>query len=324
MAAAVAAAVAAVVAVAAAGAAAVAVEPDRVGIGWRRPLAAAIFAALDAIDVIEVIAETCEAVGAPERRSLRALGREVPLLLHGVSLGPASVSPVDEHRLDGIARVIGTIEPRTWSEHLSFVRSGGHEIGHLAAPPRNAATVDGALRNLGRITEVVGMHPALENIATLLQPPASSLDEPEWVAAIAAGAGAPLLLDLHNLYANAVNFGHEPRRYLERFPLQRVELVHISGGVWTPTPDGWGGRPAARLLDDHLHDVPDPVFELLEVVAAAVPGPLTVILERDGHFPPMPVLLGQLRRARSALAAGRCRAPRLPQRREAGLALRAT
>lgn len=34
---------------------------------------------------------------------------------------------------------------------------------------------------------------------------------------------------------------------------------------------------------------------------------LTVILERDGTYPPMPVLLAQLNRARTALAAGRRR-----------------
>jgi hypothetical protein len=38
--------------------------------------------------------------------------------------------------------------------------------------------------------------------------------------------------------------------------------------------------------------------------------PLTVILERDGRFPPMRDLLWQLDRARAALATGRLRAQR--------------
>ena len=285
-----------------------AVDRDRVGMGWRQPLAAGIFAHLDAIDVVEVIAENCVRSRLRERRSLRALGREVPLLVHGVGLGPASVSAVDERRLGDIARVVAALEPCAWSEHLSFVRSGGYEIGHLAAPPRNAATVAGAARNLRRLRQVVGMPPAVENIATLMAPPASSLEEPDWVAAIAAAAGTPLLLDLHNLYANAVNFGHEPLDYLLRFPLPQVTIVHISGGVHIDAAALAGEPPVARLLDDHLHDVPDAVFHLLEVLAARCPQPLTVILERDGRFPAMGVLMEQLRRARSALAAGRARA----------------
>lgn len=303
---------------------AVAADRDRFGIGWRQPLAAGIFSNLDSIDVIEVIAENCVHARLRERRSLRALGREVPLLVHGVGLGPASVSAVDEHRLGDIARAVAALEPSAWSEHLSFVRSGGHEIGHLAAPPRNAATVHGAGHNLHRLRQVVGMAPAVENIATLMAPPASSMDEPEWVAAIAAAAGAPLLLDLHNLYANAVNFGHEPLAYLTRFPLQRVAIVHISGGVQIDVAAAPAEPRIARLLDDHLHDVPDPVYQLLEALGERCPHPLTVVLERDGRYPAMGALIAQLRRARAALATGRVRGSRQPPQPVSKHALLAT
>jgi uncharacterized protein (UPF0276 family) len=61
------------------------------------------------------------------------------------------------------------------------------------------------------------------------------------------------------------------------------------------------------LLDDHLHDVPDPVYDLLAEVGARTPRALTVILERDGAFPLIDCLLHQLDRARQALARGRAR-----------------
>jgi uncharacterized protein (UPF0276 family) len=61
------------------------------------------------------------------------------------------------------------------------------------------------------------------------------------------------------------------------------------------------------LLDDHLHDVPDPVYDLLAEVGARTPRALTVILERDGDFPFFDCLLHQLGRARQALAQGRAR-----------------
>ena len=62
-----------------------------------------------------------------------------------------------------------------------------------------------------------------------------------------------------------------------------------------------------RLLDDHLHPVPEVVFSLLESVGAQAPHPLTVILERDGLFPPFEEILSELSRARASLAAGRAR-----------------
>lgn len=280
---------------------------DQVGLGWRAPLAAGIFTHLEAIDVVEVIADDYFRASGGLLRSMRALGREVPLVLHGVALGLASVTPVSDKRLDCVARVVNALEPAQWSEHLAFVRGGGYEIGHLAAPPRNPATIEGSVNNIARARVVVGEGPALENVATLVDPPDSSLSEPDWVAAILADTDSPGLLDLHNLYANAVNFGHDPAAYLLRFPLDRVRMVHISGGCWIGLDSSEYGLTARRLLDDHVHDVPEPVFAMLSTLGQCCPQPLTVILERDGHYPEFGHLLDQVKRARLALARGRRR-----------------
>lgn len=278
---------------------------DRVGLGWRDPLAASIYTHLDAVDVLELIADDYFFAAAPKLRSMRALGRDVPLVLHGVALGLASVTPIARKRLDRLAKVVNALEPDQWSEHLAFVRGGSYEIGHLAAPPRNFATVEGASNNIARVRAVVGADPALENVATLVDPPDSALAEPEWVSAVLAASASPALLDLHNLYANAVNFGHDPSEYLLRFPLDRVRMIHISGGHWIRLDASDYGLTARRLLDDHVHDVPEAVFAMLTVLGQCCPQPLTVILERDGRYPEFARLLEQVGRAREALAQGR-------------------
>ena len=51
--------------------------------------------------------------------------------------------------------------------------------------------------------------------------------------------------------------------------------------------------------------MPDAVYALLAELARRAPRPLTVILERDGDYPRMEILLAQLDRARAALAEGR-------------------
>lgn len=281
---------------------------DRVGLGWRLEIAAPIARRLYEIDLVEVIAENfADRRGAA---ALRALASEVPVVLHGVSLGLASAHPVDERRLARVARLAEAAQVPTWSEHLAFVRAGGCEIGHLAAPPRTAATIEGTLRNVARAKAVVGTAPALENIATLIDPPASTLGECEWIGEIARCADVALLLDLHNLYANALNFGVDPQAMLAALPLERVRMVHLSGGIWIGGHDGARGR----LLDDHLHDVPEPVFALLETLAASAPQALDVVIERDGRYPPFEELLAQVRAARAALARGRARAGCPPER----------
>lgn len=277
---------------------------DRVGLGWRGELAASILERLDEIDVLEVIAEDWMRVPRREQRALAALAETRPLVLHGVAMGLASSHPVEKARVDRMARLVEAVRPAHWSEHLAFVRAGGWEVGHLAAPPRTAATLEGAVRNVDLASRIVGSVPALENIATLIDPPASTLDEPAWTGAVLREAAAPMLLDLHNLYANARNFGMAPGRLLEAMPLERVTMVHLSGGRWLAP----AGKAVPRLLDDHLHDVPEEVFALLERLAEIAAQPLIVMLERDGNYPDFEALLAQLRRARAALAAGRRRA----------------
>jgi uncharacterized protein (UPF0276 family) len=215
-----------------------------------------------------------------------------------VGLGLASSFPVAQKRLDQLARVFDYLSPTVWSEHLAFVRAGNIEIGHLAAPPRTLATVEGALENLERIQRTVGSKPALENIATLISPPGSLMSEAEWSTQIALPGGCPLLIDLNNLYSNAINFGFDPITYLKSFPLHFVQLVHLSGGKWVNEPKGFYGK---RLLDDHVHDVPDAVFALLDVLARSVSQPLTVIIERDGEYPPFQHLLNEVNHAKAIL-----------------------
>jgi hypothetical protein len=277
---------------------------DRFGLGWRSELAAGILAHLDRIDLIEVIAD--DYFDAPRRdlRALQTLAAQVSMVLHGVSLGLASTVPVAPKRLDRMARLIEATGAESWSEHLAFVRGGDIEIGHLAAPPRSEASIEGACRNIDCAAHIIGCAPLVENIATLVAPPASQLDEAEWIERIVCGADVGLLLDLHNLYANAVNFGDDPHTFLRRLPLKRVTAVHLSGGRWINGPNG-----ARRLLDDHLHDVPEEVFALLRELGRLASQPLTVIIERDGRFPPITRLLEQIDTARAALAAGRDAAP---------------
>jgi uncharacterized protein (UPF0276 family) len=273
---------------------------DRVGLTWHPKLAAAILAARERIDVIEVIPEGTFLESRAAQRALRRLACDIPLTIHGVSLGLASTTAADERRLDRFARLIDYVRPECWSEHLAFVRAGGIELGHLAAPSRTAATIDATASNLHRAARIVGTYPLVENVATIIEPPGSALDERTWLTRLLSTTSADLLLDLHNLFANARNFGFDAADVLRSLPPERIRFVHLAGGAAVRA-----GTGEERWLDDHLHDVPDPVYELLEIVGERVPHPIDVVLERDGAFPPFNQLLAELDRARRALAAGR-------------------
>jgi uncharacterized protein (UPF0276 family) len=272
---------------------------DLFGLGWRPQLAAGIFDNMDRLDMVEVIADDLFDAPAKEVRAIRTLATQLPVVLHGIQLGLASSAGVDVKRLEKMARVVQQIRPDFWSEHLAFVRGGGIEIGHLAAPPRNEATLLGAARNVRTARQIAGTPPLLENVATLIDPPGSDRSELEWVAGVLEATGCGLLLDLHNLHANAVNFGYDAASFIRALPAERIAAIHLAGGRWIR------GSRDSRLLDDHFHDVPDAVYELLGVAGRHAVQPLTVILERDGNYPPMESLMAQLDRARRVLAMGR-------------------
>ena len=274
---------------------------DRFGLTWHPALAPDIVRARERLDTLEVIPEVALRATRGDRDFLRILAQEIPVSLHGVSLGLASESPVEDWRLDEMARLVEEVEPEDWSEHLAFVRAGGIELNHLAAPPRTDGVLAGLTANLRRARRTVGSAPALENVATLFDPPGSTCDEQTWLCRALAATGAPLLLDLHNVCTNAVNLRYDAKAFIRALPLGRVSTVHIAGGS-----DAVDTETGVTLrVDDHRHDVPADVFELLTLVGALAPQPLTIVLERDGEFPPFAQMLEELERARVALAAGR-------------------
>jgi hypothetical protein len=77
-------------------------------------------------------------------------------------------------------------------------------------------------------------------------------------------------------------------------------MVHVAGGVFDD--DGF-------FLDTHAHAVSEEVFGLVEQLLART-GPVPLVLERDGGFPPFPELRAEVDRLRALLAAASEAAPR--------------
>ena len=103
--------------------------------------------------------------------------------------------------------------------------------------------------------------------------PGSHMSEPEFIASLVAKSQTYLLLDLHNVYANSVNFKENDRwQYLRTIPLDRVIEVHLAGGQWI---DGW-------YHDLHNNAVPETVWEMLAYVLRNARNLEAVTLEVQG------------------------------------------
>jgi uncharacterized protein (UPF0276 family) len=253
-----------------------------VGIGWR-PEIAGFVAALPGLRFAEVVAESVHAhgdlpVGLGDLRD-----RGVAIVPHGVKLSLGGAEPVEPARVGHLAAVADRLGAPLVSEHIAFVRAGGVEAGHLLPIPRSRESVDAVVANVRRTQAELSVPIALEPIAALFDWPDDELDEGAFLTEILERTGALLLLDIANVYANALNRGTDPVRLLDRVPLERIAYVHVAGGA---EHDG-------IYHDTHTDAVPPPVLDLVTALCERHRPP-AVMLERDGDYPPAADLRDEL------------------------------
>jgi len=62
---------------------------------------------------------------------LEKVRRDVPVVLHGVSLAIGSVDPLDERLLRGVRELADRVEPAYVSDHLCWGRHSGRYVHDL-------------------------------------------------------------------------------------------------------------------------------------------------------------------------------------------------
>src|SRR5690606_23560889 len=59
--------------------------------------------------------------------------------------------------------------------------------------------------------------------------PYQALDEIDFVNAVLAEADCDLLLDVNNVFVNAINHGYDARAFIEAMPASRIASIHAAG-----------------------------------------------------------------------------------------------
>ena len=256
-----------------------------VGIGWRREIAGYL-ATLPGLRFVEVIAESLPGPrGGSAPRALTELrDRGVAVVPHGIRLNLGGAEPLDDTRVAHLAHCAELVGAPLVSEHISFVRAGGTEAGHLLPLPRSWDAVHTIVDNARRTMAELPVPLALEPIAALFDWPDAELTEAQFLTEILERTGAGLLLDIANVYANARNRGEDPLALLDALPLERVAYVHVAGGC---------AREDGLYHDTHTDPTPPEVLELVTQLCARC-DPSALMLERDGHYPPADQLTAEL------------------------------
>jgi uncharacterized protein (UPF0276 family) len=258
-----------------------------VGLAFREPFLSDLFLRRRQVDFLEITADHYLEAPPEKEKELDLLADHFVLIPHGLNLSLGSAEGLDENYLRKIAALVKRINPPWWSEHLAFTRAGGVEIGHLAPLPFTREAVETLCRNIKETRRWIDAPLILENITYVVEMPGAEMNEAEFLSQVLQRTDCGLLLDVTNLYTNAVNHGYDAHAFLEQLPLERVVQLHFVGGHWHHNV----------LIDSHSRPTPPEVWELMNDVAARAPVK-GVILERDEDLPPFAELAEELERAR--------------------------
>jgi uncharacterized protein len=268
-----------------------------IGIGFRAVIGGWTRENLDHFDVLEITVDHCIYGGEQLRSQVFDLVGRVPLSAHGVGLSIATDGPLDLNYLDRVAAVVERLQAPAFSEHLAFTRVPGHELANLLPVPRTEAAAESIIDKVRTVQRLIKVPFLLENISYVFEWPDSDLTEADFLTLICRETGAGLLLDIENLYLNAVNHGVEPYEFLNSLPPGLVQEVHLAGGI-TLSESSVGRR---FLADSHSHPVPEEALSLLEHVLERH-DPRYIVIERDQRLHATEEILDDVARVRARVA----------------------
>ena len=244
-----------------------------------------------AFDFLECAPDNWIGVGGMLAEKLQSLSSRHPLSCHGLSLSLGGPDPLDMAFLRQTRDFLDRHQVVMYSEHLSYCSAGGHLYDLLPLPFTDEAVHHVAAR-IRQVQDALGRRIAVENVSYYAAP-WQAMPEADFVNAVLAEAGCDLLLDVNNVFVNAVNHGYDARAFIEALPGARIASYHVAGHF---------DEADDLKIDTHGAAVKDDVWALLGH-AYATHGVRPTLLERDFNFPPLPVLLDEVARIRTLQAA---------------------
>lgn len=280
-----------------------------VGIGWRAPHQQALLEHRPALDFIEVHAENFFGRDPTLLQPLLRAREQHALSLHGVGLSLGSADGIDPWHLDRLSELVQATEPAFVSEHACFARGSWQgrvvHAADLLPLPFTREALDTLGANIGRTQDRLRRPIAIENLSAYLRWPEHEMGEADFLATLCRRTGCQLLVDVNNLYVNALNDQRrgqlvDPQRavrdWLDAIDPTTVSEIHLAGHH----------DRGDVVIDDHGSRVIAPVWALYRHAIARF-GPVPTLIEWDTDLPAFDVLLDEAgsarRHARDALTA---------------------
>jgi hypothetical protein len=243
----------------------------------------------------EVHAENYMGAGGPPHAALTRIRQNHPVSLHGVCMSIGGPQPLDRDHLARFAGLVDRYEPALVSEHLAWSTHVSTFYNDLLPLPYTTATLARVSDHIDEVQEAIGQPILLENPATYVVFPESTMPETEFLSLLVRRTGCGLLLDVNNVFVSATNHGFAAAEYLANFPLAHVGEIHLAGHGEQADDEG-----EPLLIDSHDGPVCDAVWTLYRRVVARIGG-IPTLVEWDSEIPEWPVLKAEALAARAIM-----------------------
>lgn len=254
------------------------------GLGLRREsIKELLQTPLPQVGFMEVAPENWIGVGGTYGKQLRQFTERYDFVCHGLSLSIGSPAPLDEAFVKQIGEFLKQNQIKVYSEHLTYCSDDGHLYDLLPIPFTEEA-VDYVAERILRVQDILGQRIAMENASYYTPAPGSEMAEIDFINAVLNKADCDLLIDINNIYVNAVNHQYDPLTFMQGLPAERIAYAHIAGHY---------NEAEDLIVDTHGADVIDPVWDLLDQAYQHL-GVFPTLLERDFNIPPVAELLKEV------------------------------
>jgi len=257
------------------------------GVGLRTNHYEVIMRDWPAMDWFEVISENYMDTGGRPLSILKQVRHHYPVALHGVSLSIGSTDALDKNYLEKLKRLIQIIDPFVVSDHLCWTGVEGENLHDLLPLPFTEEALLHITDRVQYVQDFLGRQILLENVSSYVTYRHSVIPEWEFISEIAKRSGCGILLDLNNIYVNAVNHQFSPDDYISGIPKDSVGQFHLGGHT----------DMGSFLFDTHSKSVCDEVWQLYRKALEKF-GPVSTLVEWDAEIPAYEVLSAEALRAR--------------------------
>ena len=190
------------------------------------------------VDYIEVTPETIAEVDGDDIvlsgevvAELKALGKEVRIIVHGVSLSIGSHDGWAPTYLRLLDELMAQVDVAWHSEHLGYTRVDGEHLGIMLAMPKSEQALDLVAERVSAIQRRYGIPFLLENIVHVIPDCPADYSDAGFLNAITARTGCGLILDMYNLECDEHNHGLDIAAFLAELDGSTVRELHVACGV---------------------------------------------------------------------------------------------